>query len=154
MSKGETQLSQPKNPEQISIEIKMEMKRRKISAKAFDRITNGEPDYMGNFKTNIFSYRESLGLFEMFIEKNKDGIFSGIIKDCYGNATVTGKISSEGVSFIKHYLKDESSADVSPVDTIYKGSLIESNYGDYYAGTWSSQDSNDNNPFWLSAKIF
>jgi hypothetical protein len=58
------------------------------------------PDWVGTWNV----YNPSYGYFELFIDKQEDGITKGRIEDCFGTATFSGKITPHYVDFVKRYV--------------------------------------------------
>ena len=109
--------------------IELEMKKRLIRAKELSRITPDKtPDFLGNFDHDL-----PRGIFEMFIQEKDGNYISGVIEDCYGTAIFKGTISDTEVSFIKHYIPDQSSVNASESDIKYEGDFL----GCEYYGSYS-----------------
>lgn len=144
-SNNSSKIERPINPA-----VELEMKHRFLDAKELGRVCpQDNPDYIGNFS----SYSPA-GIFELsIIQKDEEGNFKGIIKDCYGNATTDGKISNLDISFTKHYIPEESSIRASRIDLKYQGSWCLGVNLDF-TGEWSYKGfKKPEGYFWLSKDL-
>lgn len=144
------EIIQPENPK-----IKLEMERRYHNAQELGRICPDEtPDFIGNFyesnKGGDFVPRPA-GIFELtFTKKEDNGDFEGIIKDCFGNATIEGRLTDSVIIFTKKYIPEESSVKASNRPLIYQGLAINI-YNHDFTGGWRYEDQEKfRGNFWLS----
>jgi len=138
-----------------------EINQRFIYAKELGRILpNQNPDFIGNFETNIPDKSKSnkAGIFEIYFKENKNNSFNGKIEDCLGTAIIKGSFLDSGktIKFTKTYISENSSVSIPDV-MIYEGYLMQPRDipENYYAGKWFIENEPENSyPFFFSTKSF
>lgn len=82
------------------------------------RLTQATPDYVGIWDCT----HPSKGYFEVFVESSSNGNITGKIVDCLGDATFSGRITSDGIKFVKNYTVHDGN--IFHGDINYRGERI------------------------------